>query len=69
MYQHELVMYSLRPQEVQSFLTLFLPFGPKVWLSLALTVGSLTILLMITGENKTSLGSVDFKGKKNTYPF
>ena len=63
MYRHEFVMYSLKPQEVNSNLTLFLPFGPVVWLSIAMTVICLTILLMISGE-RTEIAYIDFKGKK-----
>ena len=65
MYRHEFVFYSLKPQEVNNNLTLFLPFGPLVWLSIALTVICLTILLTISGE-RNEISYIDFKGKKGT---
>lgn len=66
MFEHEFIMYSLRPQEINNYLTLFLPFGPLLWLCIALTVMSLIFVLIITGET-TSLRNIDFKGKVNCF--
>ena len=62
MYEHEFIMYSLRPQEINNYLTLFNPFGPFLWLCIALTALCLIFVLIMTGET-TSLRNVEFKGK------
>ena len=62
MYQHEFIMFSLRPQEVPSFSTLFRPFGPILWLSIAGAVGILSIALVITSRTiKGKLYNLSFK--------
>ena len=55
-------MFSLMPQEVPSFSTLFRPFGHFLWVSIVGTTGLLTIVLVISGSN-FSLGTIVLKGK------
>ena len=62
MYEHEFLMYSLKPQEINNYLTLFNPFGPFLWMCIALTALCLIFVLVITGET-TSLMNIEFKGE------
>ena len=62
MYEHEFLMYSLKPQEINNYLTLFNPFGPFLWMCISLTALCLIFVLVITGET-TSLRNIEFKGQ------
>ena len=62
MYEHEFLMYSLKPQEINNYLTLFNPFGPFLWMCIALTALCLIFVLVITGET-TSFTNIEFKGE------
>ena len=63
MYQHQFILFSKSPQEVTSYSTLFKPYGPVLWVLIFVTVGLLTMALVIVTALSTN--EVNLIGKIN----
>ena len=62
MNQHDFVIYSLKPQEVPSYTTLFSPFGPFVWMSLIGSITMMVVVLCCYDYSYFGQGGVQFQG-------